>query len=75
MGTTSSAPIHHKWRETGVILARTTLQRADGTSASLSDQVFRIDYIEPMDELRERFTKWLDDVIINSLAEWRKTLV
>lgn len=41
----------------------------------LADDVFRIDHSEPLDELLRRFTKWLDNVIIRGLAEWRKTLV
>ncbi len=49
--------------------------QARGRSTPLLGEVFRIDYHEPMDELRERFAKWLDDCLIRGLAEWRKTLV
>ncbi len=51
------------------------LEDRDGRIISLSQDVFRVDYIEPIEELELRFGKWLDDVIIRGLAEWRKTLV
>jgi Fic family protein len=59
----------------GIVLARVTLQRAEGSSVSLSDQIFVSDQREAKSELDQRFTEWLDDCLIRGLAEWRKTLV
>jgi len=34
-----------------------------------------ITYQEKASEAQERYSKWLDDVLIRGLAEWRRTLV
>jgi Fic family protein len=53
----------------------TKIEILSDRSVRLYDDAFRIDYLEPMDQLQPRFQKWLDDGIIRGLAEWRKTLV
>lgn len=40
----------------------------------LCDNVFEITYAEPLDAMRTRFMKWLDDVVVAGLSYWRKRL-
>jgi hypothetical protein len=59
----------------GVIAVLANFQIESGTIVSLFDEIFWIDYREPVDEVQKRYAKWLDDVMIKGLAEWRRTLV
>jgi Fic family protein len=59
----------------GLIAAVPYFQLGEDPLLPLSDDVFRIDYKEPYQDLEERYTKWLDACLIQGLAEWRKTLV
>ena len=53
----------------GLALVTAKLEGRDGQLISpLSDDDFRVDYLEPIDELQSRFTKWLDDVIYRGLC-------
>lgn len=59
----------------GLIVAVAYFQASEGRPVPLSDDIFRIDYKEHIEQLQPRFNKWLDDCVIRGLAEWRKTLV
>jgi hypothetical protein len=59
----------------GVLVAVAYFQLVEGPAVPLSDDVFRISYLEPQDELLSRFDGWLDRCIIQGIAEWRRTLV
>ena len=59
----------------GLVASAAYFRAGDGEVVPLSEDIFRIDYKDPVDELRGRYLKWLDGCIIRGLAEWRKTLV
>jgi fido (protein-threonine AMPylation protein) len=50
-------------------------RRIHGMAIGVYSDPFYIDHVAPAGELQDRFLRWLDDVIIRGLAEWRKTLV
>ena len=45
-----------------------------GGEAALSDEVFQINYKEPVEEVRTRFRDWLERVIERGLASWESAL-
>ena len=57
----------------GLIGAVAYLQAGSDLPIPLSEDIFRIDYQERIQELQPRFIKWLDACLIQGLAEWRKT--
>lgn len=46
-----------------------------GVVTAISDDAFRINHIEEVDEAKRRFWRWLDRILIEGLAQWRRTLV
>ena len=48
--------------------------REVGPVTVATDDVFRINYKERLDEARERFDPWLDAAIVRSLTLWRDTV-
>jgi hypothetical protein len=59
----------------GLLAAAAYFQVDGGSPVALSDDIFRISYQEPQAEAVKRFAKWLDDCLIQGLAQWRRTLV
>lgn len=59
----------------GVIAGIAYFQTGKNEPFLLSDDIFRIDHKGPVAEIQQRYVKWLDDVMIKGLAEWRRTLV
>jgi Fic family protein len=59
----------------GVIAVLASFQTETGPIVSLFEEIFWIKYREPVEEVQKRYAKWLDDVMIRGLAEWRRTLV
>ena len=57
------------------LLVAVGLFEASDTVAVISDDLFTISYQEPQDEAMRRFDKWLDRILIEGLAQWRRTLV
>lgn len=47
-------------------------QITDLTSAS--DSIFQVNYREPLEQVRERFTQWLDRGLVKALELWRSRL-
>lgn len=59
----------------GLIAVVAYFQVGSAPPLALSDDIFRIDYKEPYQDLQERYIKWLEACLIEGLAAWRRTLV
>ena len=59
----------------GLLVAVVYFQVGEGTPVAISEDVFRISYQEPRNEILSRFYKWLDACLIEGIAQWRRTLV
>ena len=59
----------------GLLAVVAYFQSIGGPPIALSDDIFRISYEEPGPEITKRYGVWLDECLINGLAEWRRTLV
>jgi Fic family protein len=59
----------------GIIAVTAYFQAGNSNAIPLADDIFRIDYKEPVAEIQTRYDKWLDAVMIRGLAEWRRTLI
>jgi len=58
----------------GLVAAVAYFQAGDNLPIPLSDDIFRISYEEPRNEVQLRYTPWLEECLIKGLAEWRRTL-
>ena len=59
----------------GLLVAVAYFQIGDGAAVPISEDVFRISYKEPYNEILPRFDKWLEPCIVEGIARWRRTLV
>jgi hypothetical protein len=59
----------------GLLVAVAYFQAGNGAAIPLSEDIFRISYEEPRPEIDNRYKAWLDQCIINGLAEWRRSIV
>lgn len=59
----------------GLLAAVPYFQKGDGAPLPLADDIFRISYREAPAEVQKRFEKWLEQAIIEGMAQWRRTLV
>jgi len=57
------------------VLAALAYFEAGNNAILICDDIFRITYLDSLDELIPRFQKWLDKALIEGLAQWRRTLV
>ncbi len=57
------------------LLVAEGLFETGGVVTAISDDAFRINHIEEVDEAKRRFWRWLDRILIEGLAQWRRTLV
>ena len=47
--------------------------REIGPATPASGDLFQINYREPPEEVRKRFSEWLEDAIVRALALWQET--
>jgi hypothetical protein len=59
----------------GLLAAAAYFRSGEGPVIPLSKDIFRISSEEPKVEIERRFVPWLDQCLINGLAEWRRTLI
>lgn len=59
----------------GLLIAVAYFQIGDGLAVPISEDVFRISYKEPPNDIRLRFEKWISDCLIEGIAQWRRSLV
>ncbi len=59
----------------GLLVAVAFFQAGNGPPTPICDDVFRISYQEPRDDVTKRYASWLDACLIRGLAEWRRTLL
>ena len=50
-------------------------EREIGPVTPMTDSVFLINYREPLNEAKERFSDWLEDAIVRSLKLWQDTML
>jgi len=58
----------------GLVAAVAYFQTGDNPPIPLSEDIFRISYQEPRNDVQLRYTPWLEECLIKGLAEWRRTL-
>ncbi len=58
----------------GLVVAVGYFQTGDSPPIPVCDDIFRINYLEPRNDIIVRYAPWLDDCLIRGLAEWRRTL-
>lgn len=59
----------------GLIVVAAFFRTGPGAVTPLTDDILRIDYKESLNDVRARYSQWLDQALIKGLAEWRRTLV
>ena len=59
----------------GLLVAVAYFQVGAGDAVPISEDVFRISYQEPGNEIVPRFEKWLEPCVVEGIANWRRTLV
>ena len=48
-------------------------EREIGPVTPLVDEVFQINYKEPLDDAQTRFSDWLEEAILRGLKLWQET--